>query len=131
MTDPAETVRIGVVSQEANSQSIVDRTQGFLDKMVELIGEGKVSIIGHDKFKKEVADAKVILEIGIPAVSYTHLDVYKRQTVGCGDSMVAAFAVGFERGYSLEEALKYAVAVSAANTLTVSYTHLGFPWKRN
>ena len=67
VTDPAETVRIGVVSQEANSQSIVDRTQGFLDKMVELIGEGKVSIIGHDKFKKEVADAKVILEIGIPA----------------------------------------------------------------
>ena len=44
-------------------------------------------------------------------------------TVGCGDSMVAAFAVGFERGYSLEEALKYAVAVSAANTLTTTTGH--------
>lgn len=41
-------------------------------------------------------------------------------TVGCGDSMVAAFAVGFERGYSPLESLKYAVSVSAANALTSS-----------
>lgn len=41
-------------------------------------------------------------------------------TVGCGDSMVAAFAVGFERGYSPLESLKYAVSVSAANAVTAS-----------
>lgn len=41
-------------------------------------------------------------------------------TVGCGDSMVAAFAVGFARGYSIEESLKYAVSVSAANALTMA-----------
>ena len=41
-------------------------------------------------------------------------------TVGCGDSMVAAFAVGFERGYSLVDSLKYAISVSAANALTNS-----------
>lgn len=41
-------------------------------------------------------------------------------TVGCGDSMVAAFAVGFERGYSPVESLKFAVSVSAANALTSS-----------
>lgn len=40
-------------------------------------------------------------------------------TVGSGDSMVAAFAVGLERGYGPEEMLRYAVAVSAANTLTM------------
>ena len=39
-------------------------------------------------------------------------------TVGCGDSMVAAFAVGVERGYSLVDSLKYAISVSAANALT-------------
>lgn len=38
-------------------------------------------------------------------------------TVGCGDSMVAAFAVAMERGYGPEESLRYAVAVSAANAL--------------
>lgn len=39
-------------------------------------------------------------------------------TVGCGDSMVAAFAVAMQREYSAEESLKYAVAVSAANALS-------------
>ncbi len=41
-------------------------------------------------------------------------------TVGSGDAMVGAFAVGFVRGYSIWEALKYAVSVSAANTLTMT-----------
>lgn len=40
-------------------------------------------------------------------------------TVGCGDSMTAAFAVGMARGYSVEDMLRYAVAVSAANALTI------------
>lgn len=66
-----DAVRIGVVSQEANSQSITDRTAGFIDKMVELL-EGKdlkVAVIGHDKFKNDVAegDANVIIEVRIPA----------------------------------------------------------------
>lgn len=41
-------------------------------------------------------------------------------TVGCGDSMVAAFAVGLARKYGIEECLKYAVSVSAANALTMA-----------
>lgn len=36
-------------------------------------------------------------------------------TVGCGDSMLGAFAVAFERKYTAGRALKYAIAVSAAN----------------
>lgn len=35
--------------------------------------------------------------------------------VGCGDSMVGAFAVALERKYEPEEALRFALAVSAAN----------------
>jgi len=38
-------------------------------------------------------------------------------TVGCGDSMIGGFAIGFARGWSAEVSLKYAVAVSAANAL--------------
>lgn len=41
-------------------------------------------------------------------------------TVGCGDSMVAAFAVGLARNASIEECLRYAVSVSAANALTMA-----------
>lgn len=39
-------------------------------------------------------------------------------TVGCGDSMVGAFAVAFERNYTETEALRYAIAVAAANALS-------------
>ena len=39
-------------------------------------------------------------------------------TVGCGDSMVGGFAVALKRNYRAEEALSYAVAVSAANALS-------------
>lgn len=39
-------------------------------------------------------------------------------TVGCGDSMVGAFAVAIERGYGPEETLAFAAAVSAANALS-------------
>lgn len=67
VTDPADTVRIGVVAQDAVSQSIGDRTAGFIDKMVKLIGEDKASVEGHDKYNKKVDGAKVVIEVGIPA----------------------------------------------------------------
>ena len=60
-------VRIGVVAQESNSFSIVSRTKGFVDKMVELIGADMVSVEGHDSLKNEKADAKVIIDVAIPA----------------------------------------------------------------
>ncbi|WP_099469672.1 1-phosphofructokinase [Konateibacter massiliensis] len=41
-------------------------------------------------------------------------------TVGCGDSMVGAFAVALSRGLAPEEMLRYGVAVSAANALTMA-----------
>jgi tagatose 6-phosphate kinase len=41
-------------------------------------------------------------------------------TVGCGDSMVGAFGVALSKKLTVEEALRYAVAVSAANALTMA-----------
>jgi tagatose 6-phosphate kinase len=46
-------------------------------------------------------------------------DISVVNTVGCGDSMVAALAVGFERGYTTAELLRFALAVSTANALTM------------
>lgn len=66
VTDPAETVRIGVVAQEANSDSISQRTAGFAEKMSSLVGTDKASVEGHDKYNKKVEGAKVIIEIRIP-----------------------------------------------------------------
>lgn len=39
-------------------------------------------------------------------------------TVGCGDSMVAAFAVGLSKNNSPEECLRYAISVGTANALS-------------
>lgn len=41
-------------------------------------------------------------------------------TVGCGDSMVAGFAVGLSRGYSLLDTIRFGVAASAANAATMT-----------
>ena len=65
--DAKETVRIGVVAQESNSQSIVERTKGFVEKMTELCGADNVSVEGHDSLKNEKAGAKVVIDVGIPA----------------------------------------------------------------
>ena len=43
-----------------------------------------------------------------------------KNTVGCGDSMVGGFAVGMTRGLRAPEQLRLAVAVSAANALSMS-----------
>ena len=42
-----------------------------------------------------------------------------RNTVGCGDSMVAGFAVGFARKLPMEACFAVALAVSAANALSL------------
>ncbi len=44
-------------------------------------------------------------------------------TVGCGDSMVAAFAVGFRRGLPVQECLRLATAVSSSNAHCVETGH--------
>ena len=41
-------------------------------------------------------------------------------TVGCGDSMVGAFAVAFERGDAPEEALRFAIAVASSNAMSAA-----------
>ena len=62
-----DVVRIGVVARASNSQSIVERTTGFVEAMTELIGADKVSVEGHDSLKNEKSGAKVIIDVGIPA----------------------------------------------------------------
>ncbi len=46
-------------------------------------------------------------------------DIPVVNTVGCGDSMVAGFAVGKKRNWSIEETIAYGVAVSTANALSL------------
>lgn len=67
LTDPAETVRIGVMAQDTTSKSVEQRTRGFIEKMVELCGKDITSVEGHDMYAAKVDGAKIILDVGIPA----------------------------------------------------------------
>lgn len=58
----------------------------------------------------------VVCDAGVFEGKPPEIDIIN--TVGCGDSMVAGFAVGRVRGWPMEESIRYAVAVSAANALT-------------
>lgn len=67
-------VRIGVVAQDATSESVINRGLGFIDKFAELaIADGKTAtVIGNDKYitdsKAEKTDgADVVIDVRVPA----------------------------------------------------------------
>lgn len=63
------TVRIGVMNQDATSESIINRGSGFIDKMKALLqADGKiVSVEGHDKWMAKADNANVIIDVAVPA----------------------------------------------------------------
>ena len=75
-------VRIGVVSQDATSESITNRGLGFIDGMIEkLTADGlKVFVTGNQKYVGDSkgstgtqANANVILEVRVPSQTTTEL----------------------------------------------------------
>jgi tagatose 6-phosphate kinase len=57
-----------------------------------------------------VSGKEGVFEVKVPAIDAVN-------TVGCGDSMIAGFAVGMARGFSMEDTIRLASAVSAANAM--------------
>lgn len=106
------------------------------------------ALIGRpmDSMEEVIAGAKQLHEKGIEIVAVSlgeegvlvvcEAGIYQAKpptikavnTVGCGDSMVAGFAMGLMLDYTIEETLKLAVAVSAANALTME---TGFYYKED
>lgn len=88
-------VRIGVLSQEVNSQSLSDRTAGFIDRMVELVEEvnDKVAVIGHTKFEYGVKEkeAAVIIDLEVPAELTDASGQTSGQTLLNKDDIIAVF----------------------------------------
>lgn len=82
------TVRIGVMGQDAVSESVVNRGLGFIDKIGELcIADGYgVALEGNDRYvndaKVEVSDdAKVVIETLVPASVTSELSAVDCQTL--------------------------------------------------
>lgn len=86
ITGATGTVRIGVMSQDATSESITGRGFGFVDQMKKLVeADGKkVSVEGHDKFMEKsggkVDGADVIIEVAVPAQVTAELSSIDAQT---------------------------------------------------
>jgi len=78
-----DTVRIGVMNQDATSESITNRGSGFIDKMKSLIeADGKtVSIEGHDKWANKVDGANVIIDVAVPAQVTAELSAIDAQNL--------------------------------------------------
>ena len=81
VTGASGKIRIGVVNQDATSESITNRGLGFIDEMTSLCkGAGKsVAVVGNDyyvnkaKEKGDDASADVILEVRVPSQTTTEL----------------------------------------------------------
>ena len=73
--------RIGVVNQDATSDSVINRGWGFIDKICELVAaDGKAAaVIGSDKYVSDAKDAgdeksaNVIIEVRVPSQATSEL----------------------------------------------------------
>ena len=87
-----------------NFQDMVDAAKQIHADGVEIVA---VSLGGDGSF--------VVCDDGIFRARVPKIDAVN--TVGCGDSMIAGFALGLSEGLSVEETLKKASAISAAAAL--------------
>ena len=83
-----DSVRIGVMGQDATSESIINRGLGFIDKIAELAeADGyTVTVEGNDKYVQDskveqTDDAKVILDVAVPSQVTAELSATDCQTL--------------------------------------------------
>ena len=70
----------------------------------------EIVVVSLGKDGSLVVTEKEILQAKVPPITAVN-------TVGCGDSMIAGFAIGIEQGMALEDILRYASAISGSNAL--------------
>ncbi len=75
--------KIGVLSQDATGESVLNRGFGFIEKMKKLIeAEGlTVSVEGHAKFEDKTDGADVIIQVAVPASVTMELSVVDAQNM--------------------------------------------------
>ncbi len=135
------------LAKEEGKKVIVDTSGALLSEVIKskptLIKPNKDELVALTEKKlesmEEIADmAQQLQKTGIPIVAISlgkdgvlvacEEGVYQGippkieavNTVGCGDSMIAGFAVGLAKKEDIETTIRRAVAVSAANALTTA-----------
>lgn len=104
----SSSVRIGVLNQDATSESIISRGLGFIDKITELIkADGKtVCITGNDKFVTDSktdkgSSADVILDVAVPSKVEASLMTTDAQTILNKQDTICIFASNQKTGEGL------------------------------
>ncbi|MDR1801016.1 MAG: substrate-binding domain-containing protein [Lachnospiraceae bacterium] len=102
------TVRIGVLSQDATSESIINRGLGFIDKMAELVtADGKtVTVEGNDKFVSDskvekTSGADVVIEVLVPAQVTSELSSIDCQTLLNKSDLIAVYGSNQHSGEAM------------------------------
>jgi ribose transport system substrate-binding protein len=101
-------VRIGVLGQDATSESITKRGMGFIDKIMELVvADGKTATVeGNDKY---VSDAKgektsgadVVIEVLVPAQVTSELSAIDCQTLLNKEDTIAIYGSNQHSGEAM------------------------------
>jgi len=101
------------------------------EEIIQLTGRsfsGQNEAVSALKELRDTGISKVVLSMGADGALLACEDgvfhgrppkITPRNTVGCGDSMVAGFATGIVRHLSAEETFRMALAVSAASALSI------------
>lgn len=104
-------VRIGVLGQDATSESIVNRGLGFIDKIAELIqADGKtVTVEGHDKYVgdskvKKTDGADVVIEVAVPAQVDASLSKTDCETILNKEDTIAVYGSNQHSGEAMVSA---------------------------
>ena len=104
-------VRIGVLGQDATSESIVNRGLGFIDKIAELIqADGKtVTVEGNDKYVgdskvKKTDGADVVIEVAVPAQVGASLSKTDCETILNKEDTIAVYGSNQHSGEAMVSA---------------------------
>ena len=103
--------RIGVLGQDATSESIVNRGLGFIDKIAELIqADGKtVTVEGNDKYVgdskvKKTDGADVVIEVAVPAQVDASLSKTDCETILNKEDTIAVYGSNQHSGEAMVSA---------------------------
>lgn len=101
-------VRIGVMGQDATSESIVNRGLGFIDKIGELVkADGKtVTVEGNDKYVTDskvegTKDADVVIEVVVPASVSSELSAVDCETLLKKDDIICIYGTNEHSGNAM------------------------------
>lgn len=120
-------VTVGVVSQDQVSESVVGRTQGFVDKFIELLkgaglAESDYAVVGTDKFAMGSASgAKVLINVAVAATTSDADITTAAETILNKDAVIGIFGSNELAAKGILQATNEGQALQEREIVTVGF----------